>query len=254
MEHEEGKMPPGEDQHLDHEGPVEKVHHEVERSVQAEIAPSPVRRYRATLVQAYLFLSLVFFLILAGLAYTRAYFALDLAITQTFQAIEHTWLEAVMWAVSWPGYAPQTFFVLVLPILFLFYAGLKREGWALLLAGTAGWGVNFALKVLIRRPRPSPDLVSVFSELSSYSFPSGHVMFYIAFFGFLWFLTFTLLKRSWLRTLLLLLFGALVILVGPSRVFLGQHWSSDVLAGYLAGSLVLILSIWIYLARLPRTG
>jgi membrane-associated phospholipid phosphatase len=88
--------------------------------------------------------------------------------------------------------------------------------------------------------------VHVFDTLGSYSFPSGHVMFYTGFFGFIWFLAFTLLKISWKRTLLLVIFGSLVLTIGVSRIYLGEHWASDVVGAYLLGSLVLIGVIQFY--------
>ncbi len=94
--------------------------------------------------------------------------------------------------------------------------------------------------------------MDVLQELASYSFPSGHVMLYTAFFGFLTFLSFSLLKPSWKRRLLTLFFLSLVFLVGPSRIYLGQHWASDVFAGYLLGSLWLLLAIQLYRWGKPR--
>jgi undecaprenyl-diphosphatase len=99
---------------------------------------------------------------------------------------------------------------------------------------------------MIQRPRPTGDLVAVVSMLDSYSFPSGHVMFYIGFFGFLFFLTFTLLKHSWMRSLLLTLFGGLIVLVGISRIYLGHHWASDILGASLLGGLTLTFILQFY--------
>jgi undecaprenyl-diphosphatase len=106
--------------------------------------------------------------------------------------------------------------------------------------------VNVIIKEYIRRPRPTIDLVDVFNILDSYSFPSGHVMFYVGFYGFLWFLAYTLLKRSWRRTVILWFLGIFIALVGMSRTYLGQHWASDVLGAYLLGSLTLLGILWFY--------
>jgi len=69
---------------------------------------------------------------------------------------------------------------------------------------------------------------------------------YTAFFGFLMFLGYTLLKPSFARTVMLVILGSLVGLVGLSRIYLGDHWASDVVGAYLLGSLWLALSIAIY--------
>jgi undecaprenyl-diphosphatase len=77
-------------------------------------------------------------------------------------------------------------------------------------------------------------------------------MFYTCFFGFIVFLAFTLLKPSWMRRLLLAFFGLLVLLVGFSRIYTGEHWASDVLGAYLLGSLLLVAMIQLYRWGKPR--
>jgi undecaprenyl-diphosphatase len=62
----------------------------------------------------------------------------------------------------------------------------------------------------------------------------------------MWFLAYTLMKRSAWRTGLLVILGSLIVLVGASRIYLGQHWPSDVLGAYLLGSLTLVVIIWFY--------
>ena len=83
--------------------------------------------------------------------------------------------------------------------------------------------------------------------LNSYSFPSGHVMFYVGFFGFVAFLVFSLLKPSMKRTLILVFINLWIVLIGVSRISLGEHWASDVLGAYLLGSLTLVAIVQLYL-------
>lgn len=132
-------------------------------------------------------------------------------------------------------------------ILFLVFAlGLRYEAVIGALALISSDIFETLVKILVNRPRPSPDLVRVFTTIHQPSFPSGHVLTYSVLFGYLFFLAYSLLTRSTLRTTLLIVFGSLIILIGPSRVYLGEHWSSDVLGGYLLGSIWLILTIWVY--------
>jgi undecaprenyl-diphosphatase len=90
--------------------------------------------------------------------------------------------------------------------------------------------------------------------LLDYSYPSGHVVSYVCLYGFLFFLVYALVTRSWQRTAVLCLLGLLVGLVGISRIHLGHHWASDVLGGYALGTAYLLLLVEAYrlLVVLPR--
>lgn len=225
---------------------IARLYNQARKAAAGETAPRGERRYRMLLFQAYILLATLAFAVLALLARTVAYFSIDLWITQEFQEFGPGWFQALMQAVSWPGYPPQVVWIGLAVALALASAGFQWEG---VMAGISGGGagaLNVLVKAAIQRPRPSADLVDVLQELASYSFPSGHVMLYTAFCGFLTFLSFSLLRPSWRRRLLTLFFLSLVLLVGPSRIYLGQHWASDVVAGYLLGSLWLLLSIQIY--------
>jgi undecaprenyl-diphosphatase len=92
----------------------------------------------------------------------------------------------------------------------------------------------------------------VLATLTDSSFPSGHVMFYTGFYGFIIFLAYTLMKPSIRRTLLVVVFGLLVLLIGVSRVYVGEHWASDALGAYLLGTLTLVAIIQLYRWGKPR--
>jgi membrane-associated phospholipid phosphatase len=78
------------------------------------------------------------------------------------------------------------------------------------------------------------------------SFPSGHTLFYVTFFGFLGYLAYAQLKPGRLRTAVLWVTGLLILLVGPSRIWMGHHWASDVLASYALGLTYLMLLVQLY--------
>jgi undecaprenyl-diphosphatase len=100
---------------------------------------------------------------------------------------------------------------------------------------------------LIARPRPSDDDVAILQQPGGLSFPSGHVTFYVCYFGFLFFLVYRYMPRtSPLRIPLLILLALPIALVGLSRIYLGAHWLSDTLGAYLWSSVWLALSISLY--------
>jgi undecaprenyl-diphosphatase len=226
--------------------PVEKAKEAVQQAAKKETTSRPKREYRTFLFQVSLFAAIGAFAVLTFMVKTTPSFPIDLAIERALQSINSPIFAALMTAISWPGFPPQSTIIAALIVVMIYMFGLRWEAVSAFVAAILPPLVNVIVKEWIRRPRPTVDLVHVFGVLNSYSFPSGHVMFYVGFFGFLWFLVYTLLKRSWRRTLLLILLGSLIGLVGFSRIYLGQHWPSDVLGAYLLGGLTLVAILQFY--------
>jgi membrane-associated phospholipid phosphatase len=228
------------------EKPVEKIKEEAHQVARAESAPVPVRRYRAMLFQAVLVLFASAFGVLTFLVKTTPSFAIDLQITRSIQLIHFPSFALLMDVVSWAGFGPQVTIITGLIVLLIYALGLQWEAVMAIIAALFSAAINVLVKDLIGRPRPTADLVNVVARLQDYSFPSGHVMYYLGFLGFIGFLVFSLLKPSLKRSLLLVIIGIPVVLIGVSRIYLGEHWASDVLGSYLLGSLTLVSIIQFY--------
>ena len=216
------------------------------------VVARPVRRYRGYVFQAYLAGATLGFAVLFVLARQFAYFGADLFIERSVQAFHAGWITFIMEFVSGLGYNPLSYLFSILIISLFYVIGLRWESMMLIFAGVGVSFLGAVIKLIVHRARPTPDLVNVFLRLSDYSFPSGHVLLFTAFLGFLVFMIFTLTPRSWARTLGLTFLAVLIALVGLSRVYLGEHWPSDVLGAYLLGSLWLTLTVYVYRWGKPR--
>ena len=169
----------------------------------------------------------------------------DLAMTTAIQAAQLPLFGTLMWLASVPGFPPYTFVLVGGATAALALAGLRTEAGFALLASASGI-ITAMAKALIARPRPTSELVRVESIIGGHSFPSGHTLFYVTFFGFLGYLAYALLKPGRLRTALLWICGLMILLVGPSRIWLGHHWASDVLASYALGLAYLVVLVQAY--------
>lgn len=183
---------------------------------------------------------------LAVLAHRYAYFEWDIALAQRIQSVTLPGFGGLMTAVSLLGSGWLPWLLVVTTGLVLISAGLRIEGFVTLAGTGLGWPVNMLLKFLIARPRPSDTLIHVSGKFHYESFPSGHVVFFVEFFGFMLFLSYVLLKPGRLRLASMIVLGLLVFLVGLSRVYLGAHWPSDVAGAYLSGGIWLVLMIEVY--------
>src|SRR5512142_121304 len=148
--------------------------------------------------------------------------AFDVAVTLRVQGGRSRTLAAVMRAASWPGFPPQSRIIPPLVVAGWFATGHRRAA----LFQLAAWGGAFLstiVKAFVQRPRPLPPEVRVIvAPLGGTSFPSGHVLTYVTFYGFLAHLVAVHVAPPVPRRLGVLGLGGLVALVGPSRVQQGH--------------------------------
>lgn len=190
------------------------------------------------------------FAVLAVFAYFDPYFGWDLKFSRAFNWSTFTppglfGLLSFM-SVFGNSWIPYGLTVLMASIFLIFHKRSEAAGLVLCVLGSAI--INSILKIVISRPRPAVStLVPVYRNTATQSFPSGHVTFYVCFFGFLFFVAYALLRRgSAVRRLALVLTGLPVLLVGLSRIYLGAHWPSDTLGAYLWSGVWLAFSLEMY--------
>ena len=111
----------------------------------------------------------------------------------------------------------------------------RRFVWQVLLTIGTGVLLNRIIKLLIQRPRPTTNLLM---HYSSYSFPSGHSSAAALVLGCLILLTWRVVRRDWIKVTITTILVMLVLAIGFSRVYVGAHYPSDVLAGWCLGTVV----------------
>ena len=116
---------------------------------------------------------------------------------------------------------------------------VHRRLLALFLAVGIGQAVLNILKVAFQKPRPKTEMF-----VFSYSFPSGHVFSATVIYGFCLYLTFRFINNAVVKWIVSVLLAFLILLIGFSRIYLGVHWLSDTLAGYVAGFAWLLFCIF----------
>ena len=174
--------------------------------------------------------------------------SVDAAITIKVQGRKTPWFDRLMHIVSWPGFPPQS---RILPPAIsgaLWLLGFRLEAIFQLMAWGTG-AVSFTVKRAMRRPRPTSadnTIRVVAANIGGSSFPSGHVLNYIGVYGFLSYLAHTWIRPAAIRRTLVGLLTALIALVGPSRIYLGHHWFTDVTASYMLGTTYLLVVANIY--------
>lgn len=165
----------------------------------------------------------------------------DGSIIQFFYQIKSDALDVILFVFTELGslWFLTVFSFIVISVLWF----KKKDKWSIVffIIGIGGGGLlTKLLKYYYGRERPSIDETI---DAIGYSFPSGHSMGSLIFYGFLSYFIFRSDIRKKLKWAALFICGVFIIFIGTSRVYLGAHYPSDVIAGYLAGSIWLILCI-----------
>ncbi len=237
------------------QGNVQNVVEQAKQEITAARRPWYLAIKWGVVLLAVYAVQLTLFALLAFWVHFHPILPIDVAITREFQENQSPWLRTTMLAVSYLGSNVLLFSLLILLIaVILWVLNLRLEAIMIIGLSVVSSILNGALKYIVARPRPKAPLVEVIQVVSGQSFPSGHVMSYLAYFGLLFSLGVILFQgKRWWRMGLLIIPALFVVLVGPSRIYLGNHWASDVLGAYLIGGVLLGLTLWLYL-RLKKKG
>ena len=166
----------------------------------------------------------------------------DLVVSRAVQSGHTPALDMVFLAATSLGNAPSLVLATVIGAGIFLRLKRRRQAKVAYLSLVA-YPLNFIIKEVVRRPRPQADLIRVVFPTPGYSLPSGHAMVGMAVYGTLAYLAWTYLLPKW-RPNVIVLAVALILMVGLSRVYLGVHWPSDVLLGWLAGGLIVMALAW----------
>lgn len=162
------------------------------------------------------------------------------------------WLPDAAFDVTALGGAWVQGLVVFAIVGFLTLQGMRRTAVFVFAASTGGWLLNTALKEIFQRPRP--DIVPHLREVLTLSFPSGHAMTSAAVYLTLGALLMRISERRVTKIYCMVMAGLVTGLVGVSRVYLGVHYPTDVLAGWLMGLSWAILCWLVERAIERRTG
>ena len=176
-------------------------------------------------------------IVLAVLASVYDTFPGDIVIAAAFEALRNVWLDAWFRGLTRLG-DPVVATALVAGTALALMVWRRWADAAVLAFTLAPVLLNYLLKELVARPRPVHIWADL--EVATFSFPSGHAVLAIYYFGFLIYLSGELAQHPAVRRSVRFALALLVLGVGVSRVYLGVHWPSDVIGGYLLGGLALL--------------
>ncbi len=161
------------------------------------------------------------------------------------------WLEHVMRDITSLGSFTVLTVLALVAVGYLLIDGKRAASGFVVIAIAGGFALSEGLKLLFSRPRP--DLVAHLVEVQTLSFPSGHAMLSAVTFLTLGAILARVQSSPRLKAYILTVAILLTVLVGASRVYLGVHWPTDVLAGWCVGA-AWAMGCWLLATWLQRRG
>ena len=192
---------------------------------------------------------LLLLLILMGVAASgQDFFWWDPPLAAWIQSVELPLFGPLMHFISLVGARWWPYLLVGATGAILILRKKTKEGVVCMAGVGVGALINRSIKILVDRPRPDPELLEILVAYPNESFPSGHVVFYVQFCGFLLYLLWKNreLFQGPAYAAALTILPLTIAFSGVSRVFEGAHWPSDVLGGYVAGSILLFFMIRVY--------
>lgn len=190
------------------------------------------------------FVSIICFGMLAVQISKHQILVFDSMVISSIQGMESSKLTAILKFFTFIG-TTQVILVISFFVLIFLYTVLRHRSelilFSIVMVGTPI--INLLLKKFFHRARPELHRLI---EIGGYSFPSGHAMNAFSFYAIIAFLLWRHIPNRLGRTALIIFSCLFILLIGISRIYLGVHYPSDILAGYFASCLWLTIAVWIF--------
>jgi len=206
-------------------------------------------RYKQSFLLTILFLLIISFVLLSIFVVRNPIPKFDLDISLAVQKYHSDVLDKIMLGVSFFGELPYSLLSVIAVALVFYYYKYKREAFFIAQILFSGL-IILVVKNYVNRPRPTEFYVRLVEINRFQSFPSGHVLSYVLFFGFL-----IILMRHLknippsTRRLVTVVSAFLMVMITPSRIYLGAHWFTDTLGGFILGLICLFPLCWLYFKK-----
>jgi membrane-associated phospholipid phosphatase len=138
---------------------------------------------------------------------------------------------------------------ILLILFYLFVKEKRKTAFNILTISLTSVVAMFAIKFILQRERPLTPLIA---KVHGYSFPSGHTFTSVTFYGIIAYIAYRNIKNKALRLATIILLAIFVLLIGFSRIYLGLHYATDVIAGLCLGTIWLVLAEW-FLIKTEKT-
>lgn len=175
--------------------------------------------------------SLFFFIKLRSEVFEKEFLSFDTGIINFIYNFRTPLLNKIMIGVSYLGSQFIIAAAIILVVIF-FLKNHKKDAALFIFIISMAFIINNILKEIIQRPRPQ---IYPLISASGYSFPSGHAMDSFVFYATFSYLVFHFTQNKKLGFISTFVSITIILLIGISRVYLGVHYPTDVLAGYLGG-------------------
>lgn len=182
---------------------------------------------------------LIIFVILTILVFTNNIKIFDSSIYKFLISFRNNYLDTFMKIITKSANTISIIIILAILVFIL----KKDDGYLLVMNTIFVVSANQILKHILRRVRP--DHLRLVKE-KGFSYPSGHAMVCIAVYGILIYLVNKNIKNKPLKIILTILLSLLILLIGLSRIYVGVHYPSDVLSGYILATIITLLVIDYY--------
>ncbi|HUR65098.1 MAG TPA: phosphatase PAP2 family protein [Chitinophagaceae bacterium] len=192
---------------------------------------------------SYLFFSAFFLLIfITWIVFIQPSTALDDKIADWMTTLVTDQRTSIMRVITFMGnfeFLLPAYFIL---IGLLLYFKQNRSAWRVAAIAISGLGLKLLLKELFHRVRPDHPMIQ---GITNFSFPSGHALMSVTFYGLLIWLAIRKIEKKSSRVLVILFLSIIIFTIGLSRIYLRVHYTTDVIAGFCIGACWVCFCLWV---------